>query len=309
MSKYLSPEIEPNKLGLKLKNRPQFDEMEESFDLNKESVFDEIIPPENSIEFSKEESIKQTTNEDINIEPIPKKPTSKILQLMDFILLSGIIFVIIFLVINFSAYKLIIINYVFPEQQIEKTKDLNNAVGQKPVKQILASVDNSKKHIKKLFPVLDLTIAPPDNRLIIPKIGKNIPIVEMDVNNLQGEDWSELEKQIQDGLRGGVVHYPGTAIPGQIGNVFITGHSSYYPWDKGQYKEVFALLPQLEKGDFYYVYYNQKKYSYHITEKKEVMPSNVQVLNQPDNERVSTLMTCVPVGTAIRRLILVGEQI
>lgn len=321
MSKYLTPEIEANELGLKLKSKPNLDEpIDTAVNTASNAVEKENIENETLIEKQRKvikekltgvflnEPQEKTPNQ-IQTSIKPKKTPSKLQQLIDFILLSGIIFAIVFLVMNFSAYKQIVVSYLFPEKQFEKTENLKEAVGTKPIKQILISVDNSKKHIKKTFPPLDFKITPPDNRIIIPKIGKNIPLIDMETDHLEGENWSELENQIQEGLREGVVHYPGTSVPGQFGNVFITGHSSYYPWDKGNYKEVFALLPSLEVNDEYHIFYNQKKYSYRIKEKKEVYPDNVQVLKQPENEKISTLMTCVPVGTALRRLIIIAEEI
>jgi len=91
--------------------------------------------------------------------------------------------------------------------------------------------------------------------------------------------------------------------------VFLTGHSSYYPWDPGKFKDVFATLGSLEVGDRYYIYYDQIKYMYQITEKKEVQPNYMEVLAQPTDKKISTLMTCSPVGTTLRRLILTAEQI
>jgi hypothetical protein len=37
---------------------------------------------------------------------------------------------------------------------------------------------------------------------------------------LINENWDGLEQDIQDALRKGVVHYPGTAQAGEIGNMF-----------------------------------------------------------------------------------------
>ncbi|MBI5732115.1 MAG: sortase [Candidatus Magasanikbacteria bacterium] len=131
----------------------------------------------------------------------------------------------------------------------------------------------------------------------------------MGTKNIEGENWSQLEKQIQSGLQNGVVHYPGTAKPGEYGNLFMTGHSSYYPWDPGKFKDVFATLNKLEVGDRYYVYYGQIKYTYEVFEKKEVQPGNVDVLKQPVDQKISTLMTCTPVGTALRRLIITAQEV
>jgi len=110
-------------------------------------------------------------------------------------------------------------------------------------------------------------------------------------------------------LQRGVVHYPGTAKAGQAGNFFVTGHSSYYPWSPGKFKTVFARLGDLQPGDEYWVYYGGDKHRYTVTDKKEVKPSNVDVLNQPVGKRTSTLMTCTPVGTTLRRLIITADEV
>jgi len=153
-----------------------------------------------------------------------------------------------------------------------------------------------------------LNISPPDTRIVIPKLGKNIPILTVENNARDQEDWDRLEKDIQDALHDGVVHYPGTANPGQHGNVFITGHSSYYPWDDGKYKDVFAALHDLEVGDEYFIFHKGKKYRYIITTRKIVSPSDVSVLEQDTSKKTSTLMTCTPIGSTARRLILQAEE-
>lgn len=154
----------------------------------------------------------------------------------------------------------------------------------------------------------ELPINPPDNRIMIPKIGQNIPIRDVDPTNLLNQDWQALEKDIQEALKEGVVHYPGTAKPGQNGNVFVTGHSSYYLWDPGRYKDVFALLHEMAIGDTITVFYEENRFDYRVTEIKVVRPDEVDVLQQTGNKRI-TLMTCTPIGTAINRLIVIAEQV
>ncbi len=234
----------------------------------------------------------------------------KFWQLIRFVVVTGMIFVVSFLLINFSAYKTILMSAVNPDAQAAAEDALSSSVGVKVADSAkLIDVLPTKRETRKNFSWINMPIAPTDDRLIIPKIGKNVPLIHTTSENLQGENWPELEKQIQKDLRKGVVHYPGTAHPGQIGNVFMTGHSSYYPWDPGKFKDVFALLEQLEVGDRFYVYYHQKKYSYQIFEKFEVQPSRVDVLSQPKDQRIATLMSCIPVGTTLRRLILRARQI
>ncbi len=154
-----------------------------------------------------------------------------------------------------------------------------------------------------------LEVSPPDNRLIIPKIGKNVPLISVSDAALKREDWKTFEKDIQEALLLGVVRYPGTAVPGELGNVFLTGHSSNYPWINSHYNSVLALLPKLGVGDEYSIYYNGTLHRYRITKRFEVSPKDVSVLEQPVDRRMSTLMTCTPVGTTLRRLILQADEI
>ncbi len=153
------------------------------------------------------------------------------------------------------------------------------------------------------------TVGPPENRLIIPKLKLNVPLVDPPYDALLRQDWNQVETDIQHSLQSGVVHYPGTARPGQAGNFFVTGHSSYYPWDPGKFKSVFARLGDLSVGDEYWAYYNGDKHRYVVRGKREVNPSDTSVLDQPPNARVSTLMTCTPTGTTLRRLIITAEEV
>ncbi|MEK7218749.1 MAG: sortase [Patescibacteria group bacterium] len=153
------------------------------------------------------------------------------------------------------------------------------------------------------------SMGPPENRLIIPKLDLNIPIVTPSYESLLRADWTQVEKDIQASLQDGVVHYPGTANPGQAGNFFVTGHSSYYPWSPGRYKTVFARLHNLEVGDEYWVYFGGDKHRYVVKGKKEVSPSDITVLDQPTDKRMGTLMTCTPVGTTLRRLIITALEV
>lgn len=136
-----------------------------------------------------------------------------------------------------------------------------------------------------------------NNHLVIPKIGVDAPI-----------EWNIPNEQTLDALEKGVAHYQDTALPGEIGNVFITGHSSYYLWAGGSYKQIFALLDKLEAGDRIYLNYQNKVFAYEVTGKKVVKPEDLSVLNQ-GNQRTLTLMTCVPVGTNLNRLVVSAKQI
>lgn len=156
-------------------------------------------------------------------------------------------------------------------------------------------------------PVIDIEITPYDNRIIIPKIGKNIPLVDVDpTTKVSVED---LHTILMRELEKGIVQYPGTAKPGEIGNAFIFGHSSYYPWADGGFKDVFARLNHLVVGDEIIVFYQQKKYVYRVTDKTVVKPGDVTIFKRDPSGRELSLMTCWPIGTTYKRLVVFSELI
>ena len=133
----------------------------------------------------------------------------------------------------------------------------------------------------------------PANRLIIPKIGVDAPVI-----------WNADPSNILGDLQKGVAHYKGTALPNKKnGNVFVTGHSSNYVWDRGQYNRVFANLDKLVAGDLIAVTTDSAEYIYKVKDSVVVRPQQTEVLQQTPTPILS-LMTCVPVGTNLRRLVV-----
>lgn len=242
-----------------------------------------------------------------------RKPTTKLrMFLIDTVRFGGtfaLIFSVLFVGINYQSFfqiaraELALGTDIKTEEALQSITDEKIGVDNRSFSSINRAQSDSS--ILGYLP----SVGPFEDRLIIPKLGKNVPIVSPSMDALVQEDWKQFESDIQDALRGGVVHYPGSAKPGQAGNFFLTGHSSYYPWDNGKYKDVFALLPQLEVGDTYSVYYGGDKHTYRVSKKYEVKPSDVTVLDQPTSKRIATLMTCTPIGTTLRRLIVQAEEI
>lgn len=138
-------------------------------------------------------------------------------------------------------------------------------------------------------------------KVIIPKINVEIPVI-YDVENNE-------EATIQAALEHGVVHYPTTPNPGQVGNVAIFGHSSNNILNKGQYKFAFVLLNRLQEGDTFMLTKDGKRYVYRVYKKHVVKPTDISVLGPQEKPSTATLITCDPPGTSINRLVVVGEQI
>lgn len=139
-----------------------------------------------------------------------------------------------------------------------------------------------------------------DNQLLIPKIEVNAPIIWKN-----DADERTMVKALEDGI----AHYGFTALPSDgEGNVFLTGHSSYLPWAPGKYKSIFANLDRLESGDQLAVSFRGVVYLYEVKDKRVVKPSDLSVL-EASAEPTLTLMTCVPVGTNLNRLVVVANLI
>lgn len=144
----------------------------------------------------------------------------------------------------------------------------------------------------------------PEPKLIIPKINVDAPVV-YDVPSI-------AEHVVQEKLKSGVVHYPipgASSIPGQQGNTVILGHSSNDVFDDGAYKFVFVQLDKLNPGDTFYLNYQGTRYTYNVTEKKIIDPTEVGTLVINNGKPLATLVTCTPPGTALKRLVVIAEQV
>jgi len=142
-----------------------------------------------------------------------------------------------------------------------------------------------------------------DPRLIIPKINVDVPAL-YDVGSDYKSQMAAMEK--------GVAHFaiPGAnSHPGEVGNTVLSGHSSNDLFDRGDYKFIFAQLDKLAVGDTIYANYDSKRYTYVITKKEVVKPTEVSKLIYPTNKPVLTLITCTPLGTALNRLLVTAEQV
>jgi LPXTG-site transpeptidase (sortase) family protein len=252
----------------------------------------------------KEDTPQKNGNEKRDLKTILKDGTKQIL-------VSLLIFVVAFVAMNWRAY------YVIAKNEIEKLLGTNGqseltelveTTEEQKTQQILVAKDESTAKQIKTIPPLHLDITPPDTRLIIPRINENLPVIRVSSENLIDKNWDALEGDMQEALKSGVVHYPGTSLPDQTGNTVVTGHSSYFPWDPGRFKDVFALLHDVVVGDKIALYYNQHKYIYKISNIDVVLPSNLDILKQTPDQKL-TLITCTPIGTNLKRLVVTADLI
>jgi sortase A len=102
-------------------------------------------------------------------------------------------------------------------------------------------------------------------------------------------------------LRRAVGHIPGTPLPGQRGNVAITGHRDTF----------FRPLRNIRKNDEIRLTTLGGSYRYWVDSIKVVEPEDTEVLDNSD-EAILTLVTCYPfyyVGPAPKRFIVRAHRI
>jgi len=103
-----------------------------------------------------------------------------------------------------------------------------------------------------------------------------------------------------------VGHYPGTQMPGQVGNFAIASHRSAY--GGGMHE-----IEQLRLGDAIYIRTRDDWYTYRFRDLEYVTPETVEVLapvpNIPDlqpTDRLITLTSCYPLYSTAERIIAYG---
>ena len=117
---------------------------------------------------------------------------------------------------------------------------------------------------------------------------------------------------VMEGMNNGVVHWsiPGaSALPGEIGNLVITGHSAGDIYTSNQYKFIFSGLERLTINDLIYVDYGGVRYTYSVTGLETVEPTEVSKLVYNTDKPMLTLITCTPLGTSRYRLLVSAKQI
>jgi len=99
-----------------------------------------------------------------------------------------------------------------------------------------------------------------------------------------------------------LIQYPGTALPGQLGNVVILGHS-VLPifYNPEEYKTIFSKVPNLEQGDEIIIRIDGITYTYIVHDYYEKEPGEVELMEQKYDRYEMSLVTCVPQGTYLRR--------
>ncbi len=127
------------------------------------------------------------------------------------------------------------------------------------------------------------------NRIFIPKIGVNAPIII-----------SHNEKY---GLSKGAWLYPQTSTPDKGGNTVITAHRfKYLPPNN----LTFYLIDKLIPGDIITVLWQEKYYHYKVRETRIVDKHDTSVLN-PSQKPILTIFSCHPIYSTKNRYVVISD--
>lgn len=137
-------------------------------------------------------------------------------------------------------------------------------------------------------------------RLEVPSMGVNVPII-----------WTKDAKNFDEDLKSGVVHYPCTPLPGDVGTSYISGHSSNYAWVKADFNQVFAKMGELADGATFKVTVvgqdGKDIRLYYVVQRKTVYATDDQAQFANTADSVVALSTCWPLNTTEKRMVAYGK--
>ncbi|MDT7547391.1 MAG: sortase [Actinomycetota bacterium] len=143
----------------------------------------------------------------------------------------------------------------------------------------------------------------PGTSLVAVALGKGIAVIRMPS---LGRNYHKVvvEGVGKEDLKKGPGHYPGTALPGAVGNMVISGHRTTYG-------APFNRIDELHRGDAIVLETRDTWFTYRVTSQQVVSPTAVEVTYPVPGQRgaiptkrLLTLTTCNPKYSARQRLIV-----
>jgi LPXTG-site transpeptidase (sortase) family protein len=125
-------------------------------------------------------------------------------------------------------------------------------------------------------------------------------VLEIDSADIKGK---VVDAETSMGMDRGFWHFPLSSQPGQRGNTVIIAHRFLYLPPR---TDTFFSLDKAQIGDKITVTQKDGTYNYTVVERKVVEKTNRDVLAPTSDHRI-TLITCTPLWTSDRRLVVVGK--
>lgn len=150
-----------------------------------------------------------------------------------------------------------------------------------PTGEPLTMAASAKPAVAKAAAANPLSIGSLPTRVVISSAGIDTPIVEVGIIDDNGRPAWETAWHAAG-------HHLDSALPGQPGNLVLTGHVSVA--DKRN-APVFSKLDAVRAGDVVDVYSGDTVYHYRVDDISVVAPDNIRVLRSDQSSTV-TLITC-----------------
>jgi LPXTG-site transpeptidase (sortase) family protein len=113
---------------------------------------------------------------------------------------------------------------------------------------------------------------------------------------------------LDEALRRGVVHYPGSGNLEDRSNMLFFGHSSYLPHVQNEWYRVFNNLSQLAPGDMVRVQADGYEYHYAVSE-VVLVDADKALVEFSTQEKKLTLSTCNSFGAKTERFVVEADYI
>jgi LPXTG-site transpeptidase (sortase) family protein len=131
---------------------------------------------------------------------------------------------------------------------------------------------------------------PADNRVVIPSMGLDQPILEGPLN----QQYKTLNK--------GIWRWPASSTPDRGSNTVLIGHRFTYTNPRG----VFYFLNKVRLGDELALFWSGHIYRYKVRQITEVSPTATAIENSTSRAQL-TLFTCTPLWLPKDRLVVVAS--
>lgn len=166
-----------------------------------------------------------------------------------------------------------------------------------PAKHIASATPDEQQTLYSHVPrALDPDAPPP---VASPAQGEGEPLAYLEVPRF-GEDWlwTVVEGVTLDDLALGPGHYPGSALPGALGNFAVAGH-------RAGHGDPFIDFDLLRLGDEITVRQADAWWTYEIINGPHIIePTTMWMLRQPHGVRKLTLTTCWPKYGSAKRMFI-----
>lgn len=138
-----------------------------------------------------------------------------------------------------------------------------------------------------------------NNSVEIPSLQIEVPLVIG-----QSTEVASLERDLDKG----VVYYPGSVLPGQNGQIAVLGHSAPPNWPKIKYDWAFTDINNLSPGDQVIMHFNNRQYTYKVTEKSIIKAGQeVGANGLTGKNNILTLVSCWPPGKDYQRIAVYAQ--